>query len=62
MAWPTTDNPRTEFISVRLTADEATALEMYASANAISRSEALRDAVRLLTGGASKKAGKKGKR
>ncbi len=46
MAWPTTDKPRTEFITLRLTADEAADLDAYRSAGGFkSRSAAVRDAV-----------------
>jgi metal-responsive CopG/Arc/MetJ family transcriptional regulator len=41
MAWPTTSNPRTNFVTVRFTDDEADDLDMLGS----SRSEAIRDAV-----------------
>lgn len=45
MAWPTTNNPRTEFVTLRLTADEAAELDAYASARGESRSVAVREAV-----------------
>lgn len=45
MSWPTTDNPRTEFITLRLTADEARDLDAHVSACGFkSRSAAVRDA------------------
>lgn len=45
MAWPTTNNPRTEFVTLRLTADEAADLDVFANARGQSRSAAVRDAV-----------------
>lgn len=43
MAWPTTDNPRTEFVTLRMTADEAAELDwLKATLGLASRSEALR--------------------
>lgn len=45
MAWPTTNNPRTEFVTLRLTVDEASDLDVYAATRTMSRSEAVRDAV-----------------
>lgn len=45
MAWPTTNNPRTEFVTLRLTADEAADLDVLANAQGQSRSAAVRDAV-----------------
>jgi len=45
MAWPTTTNPRTEFVTLRLTVDEAADLDwLQAQTSARSRSEALRTA------------------
>lgn len=41
MAWPTTSNPRTNFVTVRFTDDEADDLDLLGS----SRSESIRDAV-----------------
>lgn len=45
MAWPTTKNPRTEFVTLRLTAAEAAELDAYAQGRLLSRSEAVREAV-----------------
>lgn len=46
MAWPTTDNPRTEFVTLRLTADEAAELDWLRQAQgAKDRSSTLRDAL-----------------
>lgn len=45
MAWPTTTNPRTEFVTLRLTVDEAADLDLYADSRGVSRSGAVRDAV-----------------
>lgn len=46
MGWPTTDDPKTEFITLRLTASEAADLDNHVrSGNYRSRSAAVRDAV-----------------
>lgn len=45
MAWKTTDDPRTEFVTLRLTASEAADLDAYRAARGQSRSQALRDAL-----------------
>lgn len=45
MAWPTTNDPRTEFVTLRLTVNEAADLDLYADARGLSRSAAVRDAV-----------------
>lgn len=45
MAWPTTSDPRTEFVTLRLTVNEAADLDAYAAARGLSRSAAVRDAV-----------------
>lgn len=43
MGWPTTSNPRTEFVTLRLTADEAAELDAMAAAyHHKNRSAALR--------------------
>jgi hypothetical protein len=42
MAPPKSSNPRTEFVTVRLTVDESFALDEYARAHSLSRSAALR--------------------
>lgn len=43
MAWPTTDDPRTEFVTVRFTASEAADLAwLQGRTNAKNRSAALR--------------------
>lgn len=44
MAWPTTDDPRTEFVTLRLTVSEAAELDAYAASRHLSRSAAVRDA------------------
>lgn len=45
MSWPTTDDPRTEFVTVRFTATEAAELDAHVSACGFkSRSAAVRDA------------------
>lgn len=56
MAWPTTSNPRTEFVTLRLTADEAASLDAYAASRGLSRSAALRAGHEALTDKAVKKA------
>ena len=46
MSWPKTDDPRTEFVTVRLTASEAADVDwLQSQVNAPSRSAAVRDAV-----------------
>lgn len=45
MSWPTTDDPRSEFVTLRLTVAEAAALDTYAKSKALSRSAAVRDSV-----------------
>jgi hypothetical protein len=42
MAWPTTSNPRTNFVTVRFTDDETDDLDTYLGSP---RSDAIRDAV-----------------
>lgn len=50
MAWPTTSNPRTEFVTMRLTQDEAADLDaLVKKTGARSRSAALRHALKLAT-------------
>lgn len=47
MAWPTTSNPRTEFVTLRLTQDEAADLDaLVLKTGARSRSSALRAALK----------------
>jgi hypothetical protein len=45
MSWPTTNDPRTEFVTLRLTAGEAADLDNYASQRGLSRSAAVRESV-----------------
>lgn len=45
MSWPTTDDPRTEFVTLRLTKGEAATLDTYAKSKQFTRSAAVRDAV-----------------
>jgi hypothetical protein len=46
MAWPTTNDPRTEFVTVRFTVDEAADIDWLTShTNAKNRSAAVRGAV-----------------
>jgi len=44
MAWPTTNDPRTEFVTLRFTVSEAAELDAYRKARGLSRSAAVRDA------------------
>jgi hypothetical protein len=46
MAWPTTDDPKTEFVTVRFTVGEAGLIDASASVNGMSRSAYIRDCVR----------------
>lgn len=63
MAWPTTSNPRTEFVTLRLTVDEAAELDaMAANYHHKNRSAALRHCFeRCKTADAKKAARLKGK-
>lgn len=45
MAWPTTNDPRTEFVTLRLTKSEAADLDAYAKAKRMKRSAAVRSCV-----------------
>lgn len=46
MAWPTTNDPRTEFVTVRFTVDEAADIDwLIQQTNAKNRSQAVRSAV-----------------
>ena len=45
MAWPTTNDPRTEFVTLRLTVGESADLDAYAARKGMKRSEAVRNAV-----------------
>lgn len=45
MAWPTTDDPRDNFVTIRLTASEVADLDKYAKKQGVSRSSAVRAAV-----------------
>ena len=46
MTWPTTSDPRTEFVTLRLTLDEMDDIDwLIAQTGAKSRSQAVRDAV-----------------
>lgn len=63
MAWPTTNDPRTEFVTLRLTTSEAAELDALATQQGTSRSVAVRNAVaRVITAEKkrSKKAGQSG--
>ncbi len=57
MAWPTTNDPKTEFATLRFTASEAASLDAAASLAGMTRSAFIRDAVRrVLTADARRKA------
>lgn len=45
MAWPTTSEPKTEFVTVRFTVREAQLLDEAAARSGLKRSEFLRKAV-----------------
>lgn len=61
MAWPTTNDPRTEFVTVRFTADEAADLAwLTGRVNAKNRSAAVRQCVDRVVA-AEKKRDKKSK-
>lgn len=45
MAWPTTQTPRTQFVTLRLTEDEAASLDEAARLRGVSRSTIIRDSV-----------------
>lgn len=45
MSWPTTNDPRTEFVTLRLTVGEAADLDAYKAARGLSRSAAVRECV-----------------
>ena len=44
MSWPRTDDPRTEFVTLRLTVSEMAELDSYAGKRSLSRSAAVREA------------------
>ncbi len=46
MAWPTTNDPKTEFVTLRFTASEAASLDAAASTAGMTRSAFVRDSVR----------------
>lgn len=56
MAWPTTNDPRTEFVTLRLTVSEAADLDLYADARGLSRSAAVRNAVSRVIAAEAKRA------
>lgn len=45
MAWATTEDPRTEFITLRLTVSERAELDLYAQTQGRKRGVAARDAI-----------------
>lgn len=61
MAWPKTDNPRTEFVTVRFTVDEAKDIDwLIQRTNAKNRSAAVRGAVDRVVHAERKRAKKAG--
>lgn len=58
MAWPTTKDPRTEFVTLRLTVSEAAELDLYADSRGLSRSAAVRDATARVIAAEQKRAKK----
>lgn len=56
MSWPTTSDPRTEFVTLRLTVAEAADLDAYAAARGLNRSAAVRDAVNRVIAAENKRA------
>lgn len=64
MSWPTTNDPRTEFVTLRLTKSEAASLDAHKSAEGHKdRSAALRDAVnRVIAADARKRKKQKGRK
>lgn len=63
MAWPTTSNPRTEFVTLRLTADEAADLDAAVGAGlAKNRSDYVREAVKARLDREERRAAKKQKK
>ena len=56
MAWPTTSNPKTEFVTLRLTKDESDALDVAAQTAGMDRSAYVRDCVRRVRVADAKKA------
>lgn len=62
MAWRTTNDPKTEFVTIRLTASEAAELDLAAQTAGHSRSAFVRDAVRRVMAAEARKAARlKGK-
>lgn len=61
MSWPTTDDPRTEFVTVRFTVAEAAELDSHAQKLGMSRSAAVRDATgRVIAAEARRRSRQKG--
>lgn len=56
MGWPTTQTPRTEFVTVRFTEDEAAALDTLATSQGTNRSTAVREAVNRVLAAENRKA------
>lgn len=56
MAWPTTSDPKTEFVTLRLTVGEAATLDAAAQAAGQNRSKFVREAVRRVLAADARKA------
>lgn len=62
MAWPTTNNPRTEFITLRLTADEAADVDwLQGVTSGKNRSDTVRKALDRVVAAEKKRAAKQKK-
>lgn len=62
MAWPTTSDPKTEFVTLRFTKGEAADIDTRARAAGLTRSKYLRDCARRVALSEDKKAARlKGK-
>lgn len=58
MAWPTTTDPKTEFVTVRFTASEAADLDAAAAAAGLKRSGYVREAVQRVIAADQRRANK----
>lgn len=58
MAWPTTDDPKTVFVTIRLTESEAANLDAHVSLAGTTRSGFVRDSVRRVIAAEERKARK----
>lgn len=59
MGWPTTNDPKTELVTLRLTVGQAADLDLHARASGAKRSEYVRDAVEEKIARDKKRAAKK---